>query len=72
MLLKLKKKNEELILQYANNQRKLEKQLLIKKLLSEKNCFLQMNIETAYSILRDLELPEKSFKKIYLQLISFN
>ena len=45
---------------------------LIKKILNEKDCFLKMNIEYAYAILRDLKIPEDQIRNVYLELISIN
>lgn len=69
MINKLKLINEKLIYKNKNNNMELKKQLLIKEILNEKNCFLKMNIEKAYSVLRDLEIDEKDLKEIYLKLI---
>ena len=52
-----------------NNDKELKKQLLIKKILEEKDCFLKISIEDAYSTLRDLKIPEEDLKKIYMELI---
>ena len=71
MLEKIKKLNEQLIEKYKNDLQQLEKQLLIKRILSEKNCFFKMNIETAYSILKDLEVKEDCLKEIYCELIDY-
>ena len=65
MLEKLRELNLKLIDSYQNNEEKLKKQLIIQKMLSFKNCFLQMDIETAYSVLRDLTLPKESIKEVY-------
>ena len=47
----------------------LKKYKLIKEILNQKDCFLNMSIEYAYSILRDLQIPESELKNVYLQLI---
>ncbi len=67
MLEQLRDKNEHLIELNKNNPGVLEKQLLIKKLLKNKDCFFKMNIETAYSILKDLEID--NIKDTYSDLI---
>ena len=41
-------------------------------ILIQKDCFLNMSIEYAYSILRDLQIPENEIKNVYTQLISQN
>ena len=69
MINKLKEINEKLILLYKDNDEQLNKQLLIKKILKEPNCFFKMNIELAYSILRDLQFKNEEIKNIYLILI---
>lgn len=69
MIEKLKSINEKLIKLNKNNDEELKKQLLIKKILEEKDCFLKISIEDAYSILRDLKIPEEDLKKIYMELI---
>ena len=45
---------------------------MIKDILIQKDCFLNMSIEYAYSILRDLQIPENEIKNVYTQLISQN
>lgn len=69
MITKLQEINKRLITLSRNDAKMLEKQLLIQKILAEENCFLKMDVETAYAILRDLQIPEEELKAIYLQLI---
>lgn len=69
MIEKLKDLNNKLIKYYQNNEEKLKRQILIQKLLNEKGCFFKMKIETAYSILKDLNIPKDDIEKIYLELI---
>lgn len=69
MIEKLREVNEKLINTYINNEDILKKQLLIKKLLKEKDCFFKIDIETAYSILTDLEISESDLRSIYMELI---
>ena len=40
-----------------------------KEILNKEDCFHNMSIEYAYSILRDLQIPESDLKSYYLQLI---
>ena len=47
----------------------IKKQILIKKILKENDCFLKMSIENAYSILRDLKISEENLKKVYMELV---
>ena len=69
MIEKLKSINKKLIDLNKNKNKELKKQLLIKKILEEKDCFLKISIEAAYSILRDLKIPEEDLKKVYIELI---
>ncbi len=46
-----------------------EKFVVIKKILNKADAFINMDIEYAYSILRDLEVPEEDIKNVYLELI---
>ena len=50
----------------------LKKYELIRDILNQKDCFLNMSIEYAYSILRDLQIPENEIKDVYTQLINLN
>lgn len=49
-----------------------EKYLIIKKILNTKNAFINMSIEDAYAILRDLSVPEEDLKNVYMELIDPN
>lgn len=69
MIDKLKMITEKHIEANKDNPEKLKKYKLIKEILNQKDCFLNMSIEYAYSILRDLQIPESELKKVYLQLI---
>ena len=69
MLDKLKKINEKLIKLNHDNQEILTKQLLIQKILKEEDCFQKIDVETAFNILKDLQIPEENLKDIYLNLI---
>lgn len=68
MINKLKKINEELI-ESITDQKEREKQLIIKKILKEKNCFFKMDIYAAFLILSDLKIKEEEIKRIYEELI---
>ena len=57
------------ILNQTTNEKEKEKHLLIKKILEDKNCFLKMDIETSYALLRELNIPDKNIKNTYLNLI---
>ena len=69
MIEELKKINERSLLENDNNIKEKEKYLIIKKILNKEKAFLKMNIEYAYGILRDLNVPEESIKNIYFQLL---
>lgn len=60
--------NDKIISQTLDEEKR-EKHLLIKKMLNDKQCFFKINIETAYALLRELEIPENNLKSIYLELI---
>lgn len=66
----LKDINEKLIRANHNNSEELKKQELIKKILQEKNCFSKMDIDTAYQIFADLQIPREKMKNIYVELIN--
>ena len=65
----LKLRVNKLIEENKNNKENHEKYKLIKEILNKENCFLNMNIEYAYAILRDLGVPEEKLKDVYLELI---
>lgn len=69
MIEKLKIITEKYIRVNQNNPRELKKFELIKRILNIQDCFMNMTIEQAYGILRDLEIPENELKNIYVQLI---
>lgn len=68
----IKINNRLLILYQDKDSERLKRQILISKLLTVKECFHIMNIETAYSVLRDLEIPESEIKPLYLKLLDQN
>ena len=72
MIDKLKTITEKYIELNKNNPKELKKYQLIKEILNKKDCFLNMDIEYAYSILRDLEIPENEINYIYKQIIDIN
>ena len=72
MIDKLKIITEKHIETNKENYEELKKYKLIKDILIQKDCFLNMSIEYAYSILRDLQIPENEIKNVYTQLISQN
>ena len=64
--------NEKLIELNQNKPNELKKYKLIREILNRKDCFFNMSIEYAYSILRDLQIPESEIRNVYSQLISLN
>ena len=68
MLEQLIEMNNQIINQTIDEEKK-KKHLLIKKILEDKQCFMKMNIETSYAILRELNIPEENLKNIYSNLI---
>ena len=71
MIDKLRELNLKLINEYHSDEVKLKSQLLIQKILENNHCFFEMDIETAYSILRDLSIPDEYIKEVYKSLIDF-
>ncbi len=69
MIDKLKMITEKYIEENNNNPDELKKYKLIKEILNQKDCFLNMSIEYAYSILRDLHVPENELKNVYIKLL---
>lgn len=65
----LKVRVDKLIEENKDSKEKLEKYKLIKEILNKDDCFLNMSIEYAYAILRDLGVPEDKIKSVYLELI---
>ena len=64
------KVNNELINKYKDNPEALERQMIISGLLKQKNCFFKIPVDTAYNILRDLEIT--NYEETYLNIISYN
>lgn len=50
--------NEELVIKHN----------VIKNILLDKNCFKKMNIKTAYSIFKDLNIDNKNYAALYNEL----
>ncbi len=72
MIDKLKMITEKYIEANKENPEELIKYELIRNILNQKYCFLNMRIEYAYSILRDLQIPENEIKNVYTQLINLS
>ncbi len=69
MLEKLKEINVKIIEQCSDDEEK-SKQLLIQKILDEDNCFMKMNVDVAYALLRELNIDDSMLKETYLELIN--
>ena len=69
MIEQLKKKADNLLITNQSNPKEFKKYQIIKQILNKKNCFLNMDIEYAYAILKDLQIPNEDIKKVYMQLI---
>ena len=69
MIKKLRSLNKSLINKYQNDLELLKKQLLIEKILKDDECFFRIKIETAYSILNDLDIPSNEIDSVYMELI---
>lgn len=72
MIDKLKMITEKYIEANKENPEELKKYELIRNILNQKDCFLNMSIGYAYSILRDLQIPENEIKNVYTQLINLS
>lgn len=57
------------IIEHTLDLEKKKKHQLIKQVLEDKQCFLKIDIETSYAILRELNVKEEDLKNIYLNLI---
>lgn len=66
----LREKAVQLLQQNANDERERKKFELICEKLKDDSCFLNMDIEHSYAVLRDLGIEESSVKAIYSDLIS--
>lgn len=69
MINKLRELNDKLIETNTNDEDKVKKYQVIKKILKDDKCFFKMEIEYAYAILRDLGIPEEQLKEYYSELI---
>ena len=70
MIEKLRENNNKLIKLNSDDEKKLKKHKIIQKILNDDKCFFKMEIEYAYSILRDLGINEKDLKQVYMELIN--
>ncbi len=72
MIEKLKKIADKYIELYQDNPTELQKYQLIRKILNQDNCFLNISVDYAYAILRDLDIREDEIKNIYMKLIDLS
>lgn len=68
MIEKLRKINDDIIATSVDVD-VINRHTIIKNIMEDDNCFFKIDIEYAYSILRDLGIPENELKYIYLKLI---
>ena len=66
----LKSITDKFISIYEDNPNELKKYKIIKELLNKKDIFLNIDIDYAYSILRDLKIPEQELRNVYVKLVS--
>ncbi len=69
MIDELRKINRNLLFSAKTNEEK-KIQKTIMNILEDNNCFIKMNIEEAYNILRDLKIKEEEIKNTYTQLVT--
>ena len=68
MLESLRKKCDSLLKRAKTNE-DIDKYTIIKNMLSYDRCFFEMPIETAYSLLKDLNIDANKIPSIYMELI---
>ena len=66
----LREKARQLLEQNTNDEHKRRKFEIIYEKLKDDGCFLDMDIEHGYAVLRDLEIDENSIRDHYSKLIS--
>lgn len=62
----------KLIQNKRDEEKEVAKYNAILKILDNDQCFFQMDIETSYSILRDLGFKEEDLKEVYSLLIDYH
>lgn len=68
MLKELNKINDSMLELNKNDANYQRRHMIIKKILSDENCFFKMNIEYAYAILKELNIKENELKDVYCKL----
>jgi len=72
MLNELRKINDIILKKDGLSEKMQKKQLLIKEILKDDNCFMNMNVNTSLNILNDLCIPKEEIKETYNKLINFS
>ena len=65
----LRQKVDELLQNSTNDNNECKKYTIIKEVLKDDDCFLNIDIEHAYAILRDLGIEEERLRSYYSSLI---
>lgn len=66
----LRQKANELLQNNIDNENEHKKFEIIKNILTDDDCFLKIDIEYAYAILRDLGVSEDQVNTLYSDLIA--
>ncbi len=69
MIEKLREYNNKLI-SLEKDKCKIRRRKLIDGILEDDRAFLKMDIETAYSLLKELDIKDEDLRSTYLSLIS--
>ena len=69
MIDKLKTIADKFIENNKDNPLELKKYTIIREILNRENAFMEMSIEYAYSILKDLKIEDENIKSVYEELI---
>lgn len=66
----LRQKANELLQNNIDNENERKKFEIIENILTDDDCFLKIDIEYAYAILRDLGVSEDQVRALYFDLIA--
>lgn len=66
----LRQKTNELLQNNVDNENERKKFEIIENILTDDDCFLKIDIEYAYAILRDLGVSEDQVRELYSDLIA--
>lgn len=64
--------NESMIKYLENLGKNPQRNVIIKNILEDDNCFKKMSKEDAYIVLKDIGVSEEKIDSIYLNLVSNN